>query len=566
MFRYFLRNSEVDSDQLATSLNINPITAKILASRGLTTIEQINNFFSEDINIIKNYEDLPNVSQAVDLILQHKKDSIRIIGDYDVDGVCATYILIKGLHACGIHTSHYIPHRINDGYGLNKNIIQNAIDDGVQLIITCDNGVAAFEAVELARKANVDILITDHHEIAYQTNNNITTYIIPNANVVVDPKLPGYDGFQKDICGAFVALRLISALAHKLNLSDSIVYELAQFAAIATVCDVMPVLDDNRHLVKYGLRKIEEKTNPGLTHLMIQQGIVDKEITIDHLGYTLGPCINAAGRLDSAETALKLLLTENEVEANMLATTLMELNDERKNLTTMYMTQATQYIEGHENDKVLVVVLNDCHEGVVGILAGKLKDIYNRPVIVLSVNNGIAKGSSRSIEAYNIYDELLNVSDILIQFGGHAQAAGLTIKEEDIEELRKRLNDNCKLEDKDFALPIIMDAEVNLNNITLPLIKELEKLGPFGEGNPKPKFLTKDVKIKNARIVGKQSDVLQCEVEDSSGYSVRAVCFNNAREYYSEMSSRSIFNIIYSVGINVYKNFTNIQLTIEILI
>lgn len=558
----FYIHKPVDITRLVAQTGLDPKILQILAHRGLHTAEEIQDFMNEDIKPIFEYDWIPNIEDGVDLILKHRSDKIRIVGDYDIDGVFATYILLRGLADCPIDADYYIPHRVKDGYGINTNIVQTCINDGIKLIITCDNGITAFDAIKLAYDNGIDVLVTDHHELSYSATDTISTYILPQATCIVTPKLLLDTDIFTELCGAYVAFKLMCVLHKRLNIEGKI-EQLVQYAAFATIGDVMPLLHENRQLVKYGLTQMNTNPNLGLLHLMLQQGVKEGSITSTTVGYSLGPCINAAGRLDTAETALQLLLATDDTSANRLATQVAELNKERKKLTEFYEDQAIAQCEYYLADDVIVVLLSNCPEGITGIIAGHLSEDTGKPVIVLTDVDGIAKGSARSIPAYNIHDALLDCSDILIKFGGHAGAAGLSIEIDDVDNLRERLNEASSLTVDDFQTRITIDMPLKFSDITNEFINTLQKLEPCGEANPTPMFVTKDVRVSEAKLVGSNANVLQMKLTDPAGTTLRAVLFKDAQKCYEYIQSNTTLNIIYTPTLNKYQQYVNVQLNIK---
>lgn len=479
---------------------------------------------------------MSGLSDAADLLVKKigEMKHIRVIGDYDADGICATYILKKGLQMCHATVDTAIPDRIKDGYGLNENLVRAALQDGVDTIVTCDNGIAAEAQVRLAKENGLTVIITDHHEVPYEGEGKNRRYIIPQADVVVDPKQPGDRYPYHEICGALVAFKLMQEMFRRYGLdpigNDGLLDELLELAAFATICDVMPLLDENRVVVKKGISMMKNTRNAGLRALMAVNGIEPNDITAYHIGFILGPCINATGRLTTAEESLSLLEASTDEKACAIAQRLKAINDERKELTEKFVEEACSLIEGSslKNDKVLIVFLPGCHESVAGIIAGRLRERYYRPVFVLTRGeNGIIKGSARSIEGYDIFAEMTKCKDVFMKFGGHKMAAGLSMREGNIARLRSRINVNCTLGFDDFVETVHIDVPMPISYVSFSLTEELSLLEPFGTANPKPLFAQKNVEFISAKVLGKSNNVLKFNVKDDRGTVWEMVYFGN---------------------------------------
>lgn len=544
MARWMLQRKSADFMGIAKKYNIDPLMARLLVNRGIVSDEDFESYLYGDSSAFHNPFLLKDMDKAVDVIVDMIGDNahIRVVGDYDVDGVCASAVLKKGIDYIigAIDSDGYvdvaIPHRIRDGYGLNVSIIDKAKEDGVDLIVTCDNGISAAKEIERAYELGMKVVITDHHEVPYEIEGDSRKYIIPMAEAIVDPKQEDCEYPFSGICGAYVAYKLIEALCIKLEVDTVILEELSEMAAIATVADIMELRDENRILVKQGLMKMEHSRNVGIKALIDVTGLTDAKLSTFSLGYVIGPCINAAGRIDTAERALELLLSDNRNEAMNIATDIRGLNETRKRLTDQAISEADRQIEINDyvNDRVLVVYIPDCHESVAGIVAGKLKEKYMRPVLVITRAEQGVKGSGRSIEAYHMYDELTKVSDIFTKFGGHSQAAGFSFPEEKIDELRERLNQNCTLTEEDMRGIIRIDADAPFSYCTYSFMTELEKMEPTGNGNETCMFARKNVSLLSARFFGENNMVGKYKMRDTDGVISELTLFrkNDAlREY-----------------------------------
>lgn len=581
MEKWFVASKKADFDSWALKYHVSPVIARILRNRDLTEDEEIVMFLRGTLEDCHSPFALKDMDRAVNGILEAVEcgRKIRVIGDYDVDGICASYILTKGLQKIGANVDTAIPHRIHDGYGLNENLIKEAVEDGVELIITCDNGIAARAQIALAREKGIDVIVTDHHEVPYEEGTDgERRELLPDALAVVDPKQQACTYPFKGICGGVVALKVIEALA--LTLGDGrleeCMDEFLEFAALATVCDVMELKDENRIFVKEGLKRLRTTGNPGLKALMEVNGIDAGRLNAYHLGFVIGPCLNATGRLDSAKRALELLYSKNPVDAMSTAAWLKELNDSRKNLTLEGVQAAEEQIEkqGLNRDKVMVVYLPKVHESLAGIIAGRIREKYNHPVFVLTKGEECVKGSGRSIEGYHMYEGLCSVGEFLEKFGGHAMAAGLSIKEENIELFRTGLNEGCSLTEEDFVPKIHIDIPMPLGYAGDELADELEILEPFGVGNPKPLFAQKDVVFLSGTRMGNGNKFARFRVKTPEGRTVQLVFFGDLERFEAFLNDRFggkavdlLFSgkgdfrlsVTYQIGKNSYRGHTEIQ-------
>ena len=569
MAKWFITTKRADFEATAKQFHISSVTARIMRNRDLITAEEINLFLNGTLADLHSPHTMKGIDAAVSIITgaiaAGKK--IRIVGDYDIDGICASYILLTGLQKCAADVDVRLPDRIKDGYGINESIIEQAHQDGVQLIVTCDNGIAAFREMEMARVLGMKTVVTDHHEVPYDlTETGDKVYKLPPADAVVDPHQEGCSYPYAGICGAVVAYKLVEALYEIQDPSLDISDGLLEFAAIATVGDVMELLDENRIIVKYGIERIKTTQNVGLRALIdVTQINKDKLSTFD-IGFVLGPCINATGRLDTAERALSLFTTTDQTEAVQIANELKDLNDSRKELTKRYQTEAIHQAEKMiETDKVLVIYLSDCHESLAGIIAGRIKERYYRPTFVLTGTADGVKGSGRSIEFYHMYEEMSKCRDLFKKYGGHKMAAGLSMKEEQIGEFRKRLNEETTLTEEDMQEKVQIDIPMPITYASKELIKELEVLKPHGIGNPRPLFAEKDVKILSARVFGKNQNGVKLSLENSAGSNLDGIWFGEGSLFMQEFekSDHKSISIAYYPTLNVYMGREDVQLNIQ---
>lgn len=587
MKRWVVAAKRADFNQIAETYHITPMLARILRNRDVVGDEAITRFLFGTLKDLYSPHLLKDMDKAVELLTKaieaHKK--IKIVGDYDIDGVCASYILLTGLNHCGADVSVRLPDRVHDGYGINEEIIEEAMAEGVELLITCDNGIAAKEQIAFAKKSGMTVIVTDHHEVPYEEVNGEKQYILPPADAIVDPKQEGCTYPYQEICGAVVAYKLITALYEAFEISEmhslykvpqtskllqtenAELTELLAFAAFATVGDVMPLLDENRLIVKNGIEQMRVTKNPGLKALIDVTKTDRSKLSPYHIGFILGPCINATGRLDTAERALNLFMSESEAEAVTIANELKQLNDSRKDMTQFYTQQAIQNVAG-EQDKVLVVFLPDCHESLAGIVAGRVKEQFYKPTFVLTRSEDGVKGSGRSIEAYSMYEEMSKCKDLFTKFGGHRMAAGLSMQEKDIEEFRRRLNEQAVLTKEDMTEKVTIDIPMPISYVTKEFIRELETLAPFGIGNSRPLFAQKNLKIRSLTVIGKNRNVVKMKLEvpaqgSDSGAVMDAVCFGEGDKIQEELSLKETVSIVYYPELNQYMGRETLQLVIQ---
>lgn len=565
--KWLIQTKKADFKEIGRRHGIDQVLARILRNRDLTEDKDIETYLHGTLDELYN----PHLMKDIDLvtsILQEKIQngkSIRIIGDYDIDGIQSTYILLTGIRRAGGRVSAAIPDRMKDGYGINENLITQAKEQEIDTILTCDNGIAAIEAIAYAKSLGMTVLVTDHHDIPYLEENGERRYLRSQADAIVNPKQQECTYPFSGICGAVVAWKVVQVLYEAFGMPEDSFMEFLENAAFATVGDVMDLVDENRIIVKYGLERMRRTKNPGLAALIQQKNIVPERLCAYHLGFVLGPCINASGRLDTAIRSLKLMLAESFEEAVPLAIELDGLNEERKALTVQGLQAAKEKIEkeGWDNDKVMVVYLEDLHESLAGIVAGRIREIYHRPVIVITPSEDGVKGSGRSIEAYSMYEELCKCRDYFTKFGGHPMAAGLSMAKEDVDRFRQDINRLCSLSEEDFIPRIHIDVPMPLSYVTKELVEEMELLEPFGKGNSKPVFADRNLIVREKRIVGKNRNVLKLTLADGYGYSYPAVYFGDVQEFWDFLEEREAFSIIYYPEINSYMGREEIQIVIS---
>lgn len=567
MEKWFVSAKKADFKEIGRQFDIDPVIARLIRNRDVTGAKAIQEYLRGTIQDIPGPELLKGMKEATSILKQkiREKKKIRIIGDYDIDGVTATYILIKGLERLGARADTYIPDRITDGYGIHMPLIYKALEDGVDTIVTCDNGIAASKEIGFAKEKGLTVIVTDHHEVPFIEDNGERTYILPPADAVINTKQPGCSYPNKNLCGAVVAMKLIWALYDDSHIPETEKEEFLELAAIATVGDVMDLQGENRILVKEGLKRLPYTKNKGLQALIRVTGLEGSRISSYHIGFVLGPCINASGRLDTAARSLRLLQCEDAGEAARLAGDLKALNDSRKALTEKGKDAAIQLIENTDlkKDLVLVVYLPECHESLAGIIAGRIREKYNRPVFVLTKGEKGVKGSGRSIQQYSMFEELVKCGDLLDQYGGHPMAAGLSLPEENVSLLRKRLNEQCNLKEEDLIPKVIIDVPMPISYISTKLVEQLSFLEPFGKGNTKPLFAQKNVKAINSRVIGKNHNVTKLQLMDEQGYVIEAVYFGNIPEFMDFLSARDKISVTYYPEINRYQGRETLQVIIQ---
>lgn len=563
-----LKNPEFNV--LAEKFSVHPAIIKILADRGVQGEDAVREYLEADIATVSDGSELTDMQRGVDIIYDAVKAGkyIRIMGDYDVDGVTSTYVLYEGLTGLDAKCDKFIPHRIIDGYGLHELAIRDAYEAGVQVILTCDNGIAAANEIRLAKELGMTVVVTDHHEVPYTADESGTRhYIIPDADAVIDPKRPEDDSVFREICGAVVAWKFMWCLYRKFGKEDEFNNsDFLEIASLGTVCDVMELLKDNRAIVKEGLKRMQNTNNIGLQALLEVLGLKDKPLKSYDYGFKIGPCINAEGRLDTANEAFDLLIETDYDAAIKRAEQMRELNVERQNLTKEGMEEAFKIIDAEmQNDKVLVVYLPEVHESIAGIIAGKVRERYNKPAFILTKGDGnFLKGSGRSIEAYSMYEKMVEVKDLMLGFGGHPLAAGLSLKEENLAEFRKQLNERSGLTEADFVPKIMIDVILPINFLTQNFIKQLDILEPFGKGNEKPVFAQSNVRANRAEIIGQNKNVLKITFNSRNCKS--GVCFHDIEEkeqFLNQNGKLYDFKMLYYPTLNEWNGVTSIQANVQ---
>lgn len=563
-----IKNPEFQT--LAEQFNVHPAIIKILADRGIQGEEAVREYLEADISRVSDGSELTDMQRGVDIVYDAVQAGkyIRIMGDYDVDGVSSTYILYKGLTGLGVKCDKFIPHRITDGYGLHEPAIRDAYEAGVQVILTCDNGIAAANEIRLAKELGMTVVVTDHHEVPYNDDEaGIRHYIIPDADAVIDPKRPEDDGVFKEICGAVVAWKFMWCLYRKFGKEDKFNNsDFLEVASLGTVCDVMELQHDNRAIVKEGLKKMQNTSNIGLQALLEILGLKDKALTSYDYGFKIGPCINAEGRLDTANEAFDLLVETDYQKALEKAAQMRDLNVERQELTKQGMEAAFKIIDAEmQDDKVLVVYLPEVHESIAGIIAGKVREKYCKPAFVLTKGDGdFLKGSGRSIDAYSMYNKMVEVKDLMLGFGGHPLAAGLSLKEENLEKFRQELNARSGLTDADFISKVMIDVILPIDFLTQNFIEQLDILEPFGKGNEKPVFAQSNVKATRAEIIGKNKNVLKITFNSRNCKS--GVCFHDIEtkeQLLNQNGKLYDFKMLYYPTLNEWNGVTSIQANVQ---
>lgn len=567
MEKWMVYNKKADFQKIGSEFGIDPVIARLIRNRDIQDMKEIRSYLYGTLAEIPSPWKMKDMERAVQ-ILQKKiaqKKKIRIIGDYDIDGVTATCILLKGLKRLNANVDTYIPDRVKDGYGMHEQLIDKALEDGIDTILTCDNGIAAAAEIEYAKKEGLTVIVTDHHDIPFRDTEDGRIWIIPKADAVVNPKQNDCLYPNKNICGAVVAWKLIWALYERLGIDSDEIWDFLELAAIATVGDVMDLQGENRIIVKEGLKKLSSTSSEGLKALICVNNLEGAEITAYHVGFVIGPCINASGRLDTAARSLELLLADNMEDAMKLADDLYDLNQSRKAMTEQGKEQAIQSIEENNlgKDRVLVVYLPDCHESLAGIIAGRIREAYNKPVFVLTKGADGVKGSGRSIEAYSMYEELVKCSDLLTQFGGHPMAAGLSMEEKNVELFRRRLNDNCTLTEQDLIPKIMIDVPMPISYLSKKLTEQLKVLEPFGKGNSKPLFAQKNLRAVGICVFGRNRNVAKMLLIDENGIKMDAVYFGEAQEFVDFVQAHDTISVTYYPEINVFQGRENLQVVIK---
>ena len=576
MKKWLIYNKKADFKAIAAAHHIDQVTARILRNREINSDAQIEQYLRGAREDLHSPLLLPDAIRCMNQLNRAIQDGkrIRIVGDYDVDGVCATYILYTGLQRLGAKVDYVLPDRIKDGYGINVHIIDEAKADGIEVILTCDNGISAIEELKHARDLGLTVLVTDHHDIRQRDDEDYgceSRDILPPASAVVDAKREDSRYPFTEICGAVVAWKLIVMLYENRGLPKEDYFDFLEFAAIATICDVVTLQDENRIIVKFGLQQLRQTTNLGLRALLEVQGLLEKDhVTAYHIGYIIGPCINAGGRLRSAEIALSLFTTTDPSEAFQKAVKLKGLNDVRKEMTIEATKQAYEMVEQkYRTNPVLVVYLPTLHESLAGIVAGRLREKYYRPSFVITnaedAEDGtlMAKGSGRSIDAYPMSERLAEVAPLLTKFGGHPLAAGFSLSRENIDCFRRALNEKCTLVSSELVDKIWIDVPMPVSYVTEELIREFDRLEPFGKGNEKPCFAEKNLRILEARVLGKGRNVVRLQLLSSQGTSISGILFTDGEAFMKEKGAKSLMDVVYYPEVNEYNGIKNLQIVIE---
>ncbi len=559
---------KADFNEIGKKYGIDPVIARIIRNRNVEGWENLERYINGSR---KDFQDgflMKDMETGVKIIADkiQKKAKIRIIGDYDVDGVSSIFILLKGLKKLNADVDYVIPHRIVDGYGINEKLIQDAADSGVDTIITCDNGIAAIEQIAFAKSLNMTVVITDHHDIRFKETDGEKQYIIPQADAVINPKQKDCGYPFKELCGAAVAYKFIECLCRSMQENDrEFMDSLLEMAAVATVGDVMDLQGENRIIVKEGLKLLNHTKNLGLRSLMELNGISPGNLSAYYIGFIIGPCLNASGRLDTARRSLELLMAEHKADADRLAGDLKAFNEERKNLTLEQTEIASEMVETTElsKDNVLVVYLPDCHESIAGIIAGRLRERYYKPVFVITDSEEGLKGSGRSIEGYHMFEKLLMVSDLMTKFGGHPMAAGVSLPKENLEEFRRRLNEDANLTEKELTPVEWIDVAMPVDYITEDFISQLNILEPFGKGNEKPSFADRNLMVSRVHIIGKNRNVLKLQLTNERGNTIEALKFNADENMLREVKTGDLLSVIYYPSVNEFNGKKTLQIVIH---
>lgn len=556
-----------DFNEIGKRFSIDPVIARLIRNRDVEGEAAVEKYLNGSLSDLYDPALLKDMKKGAELILFHirRGDKIRIIGDYDIDGIMSSFILQKGFSRLGARCDVRIPDRIQDGYGLNENLVKQAAEDGAVLMVTCDNGIAAKDQIDLAKELGMAVVITDHHEVPYEENaDGQKIYKIPAADAVINPKQADCSYPFKGICGAVVAWKLICYLYDLANLPEEEKHGFLEYAAFATIGDVMELQDENRIIVKEGLKRLRKTKNLGMQQLIQANNIIPENIAVYQVGFVLGPCMNASGRLHTAEKALAMLMAEDIPTAARLAGDLKALNDSRKEMTKKGQEQAIEMVEttSLSQDKVLVVYMPDCHESLVGIIAGRLKEHFGKPAFVLTRTENGVKGSGRSIEAYSMYEELVKCDDLLTKYGGHPMAAGLSLEEKNVPVFRKRLNELCTLTEQDLVKKVVIDVAMPLGYIRPELIEQLNLLEPCGTGNKKPVFAERNLRVSGIRVMGAARNAVRLQVQDAAGTRMQAVYFGDADEFAAYCSSHETITVLYYPVINRFQGRETLQINI----
>lgn len=567
MEKWMVAAKRADFKGIGERFGIDQVTARIIRNRDVIGEKAIEKYLHGSRKDFYSPWLLKDMEKAVS-ILQEKienRNRIRIIGDYDIDGVMSTYILLESLRGLGCDVDMMIPNRITDGYGINEHLIEQAWQEGRDTIITCDNGIAAVTQIRKAKDLGMTVIVTDHHEVPFEDLEGERKEILPPADAIVNPKQKACSYPFAGLCGAVVAMKVMEALYEKMAPEVDLVDKMLPFAGIATIGDVMDLQDENRILVKEGLQRLHHTTNLGLQELIRVNNLEPENISPYHIGFILGPCLNASGRLDTAKRALQLLLADSREEAAVLAGDLKNLNESRKEMTAQGLEKAIEQVESTSmmEDMVLVVFLPECHESLAGIIAGRLRERYHKPSFVLTRGEEGVKGSGRSIESYSMYEKLCECKEYLTKFGGHPMAAGLSLEEENVERFRRKLNEQSGLTEEDLVEKVTIDVPMPIHYIRKDLVQELSLLEPFGKGNEKPLFAQKNLWVSQMRVFGKNRNVVKMRLTDENGYPMDGVYFGNGDEFAEEGRGKRKISIVYYPDINMYQGRESLQVIIR---
>lgn len=580
--KWVVSAKRADFKGIGEKYGIDQVVARIIRNRDVVEEKEIEQYLKGTRADFYSPYLLKDMKKTVEILTEKIKGqkTIRVIGDYDIDGICSTYILYEGLKKCGAQADIEIPDRIKDGYGVNEALVRAAYEDGIDTIITCDNGIAAAAELKAAKDLGMTVIVTDHHEVPYTEENGGRKYILPQVDAIVNHKQQDCPYPFKELCGAAVAYKVITAMYEQFGIDSQELNELLAFAGFATVGDVMELQGENRILVKEGLKELHSISNIGMLSLIKVCGLEKGQIAAYHIGFVLGPCLNASGRLDTAKKALKLLTTKDFAQAAFIANELKMLNESRKEMTDAGVTKAIEQVEHTSlaQDRVLVIYLPDCHESIAGIIAGRIREKYYKPVFVLTKSEEGIKGSGRSIEGYSMYEEMTKVKELFTKFGGHPMAAGLSLPEENVDVFRREINENCTLNEEALTEKIVIDVPMPLSYITEPLIEQLNILEPFGKGNEKPVFADKNIAITSACKIGKQKNMLRLNLLNEQGSTMEAMMFRNCEDFelflqekYGEAEVEKIYRgepnniriaITYYPSINEFRGNRKMQVTI----
>lgn len=567
MKKWFVSAKKADFTEIGKKFNITPMTARIIRNRDVVGDEQIRRYLQGTVKDLYSPWQMSGMKEGITLLQQAitAKEKIRIIGDYDIDGVCATYILLTGLKKVGANVDTDIPDRIKDGYGINEHLIDRAHASGVQLIITCDNGIAAASQITYAKEFGMKVIVTDHHEVPFEESGEERLEKLPPADVIINPKQEKCIYPFKGLCGGAIAWKVIAALYEIYKIPEEESWKLLEFAAIATVGDIMELQEENRIIVKEGLGRIPHTKNRGLKSLIEVNGLERDSINAYHIGFVIGPCINAGGRLDTAKRALELFASDEKETADRLAGDLKALNDSRKELTKEGVEEAVRQVleTGRRSERVLVIYLPDCHESIAGIIAGKVKERFYRPTIVLTDAEEGIKGSARSIPGYNMFEELSKVSELFTKFGGHPMAAGMSLPKENLSKLRKQLNENCTLTQEEMIEHLSIDIAMPIQYVSEEFIEELKVLEPFGNGNSKPLFAERDFHVLRSQILGKNKNTVKLYGVNGAGCHMEGLYFGDPEELLTLLRNKDTISVTYYPAINEFRGQRTLQIMIQ---